>query len=252
MRRWSVLAAAILAVGGCDLLWTWLTPTPFSLAVVPTEIVDSLPGQNCVLLATYGNDDAPAVCWGDYVRVSAEAPMAAVAVEPAVIGPGEVAEISVVPDRNQLPPPEEFPEGGVTLNVTVRAERGGLVRTQTIPITVTSLEKDQVGSTARGMLDRFIPWLAENCPELGITERTVWHGTIVSPHILVVTHYLFFSDEWEVHIGWHVMIPPDDWARIELRRRYLETEYSWAFRIDSVSAEPNIFREVEPEGPLWR
>ena len=103
------------------------------------------------------------------------------------------------------------------------------------------------------MRDRFIPWLAENQPELAIDETTVWQGTIVKPHWLVVSHYLFFGDEWEMHVSWHIMIAPYDWARIELRRRFEETLPSLAFEIPSVSApEPTDVNQIEPEGILWR
>ena len=109
------------------------------------------------------------------------------------------------------------------------------------------------GTAAASMRDLFIPWLAANRAELDIDEQTEWEGTIVRPHILVVSHYLYFSDEWELHVFWHVMIPPYDWARIELRRRFEETLPSLAFEVPSVSAAgPVVVNEIEPEGYLWR
>jgi hypothetical protein len=64
-------------------------------------------------------------------------------------------------------------------------------------------------------------------------------------------HYLFFSDEWEMHVAWHIMIPPYDWVRIDLRRRYVETAPSRAFEISSRSsgAEPI---EIAPPDSMWR
>ena len=105
---------------------------------------------------------------------------------------------------------------------------------------------------AAGVRDLFVPLLADAHPELGITAETDWTGTIVSPHILVVTHYLYFSDEWEMHLFWHVMIPPHDWARLELRRRYAQTVPSLAFEIPSRSSDPLQFVSVEPSDTLWR
>jgi len=31
---------------------------------------------------------------------------------------------------------------------------------------------------------------------------------MVSPQWLVVSHYLFFSEEWEMHVEWHIMVAP--------------------------------------------
>jgi hypothetical protein len=47
------------------------------------------------------------------------------------------------------------------------------------------------------------------------------------------------------------MSPPDDWARIYLRRRWSEVHPSRAFEISSVSsgAEP---REIAPPEAVWR
>jgi len=59
--------------------------------------------------------------------------------------------------------------------------------------------------------DAFIPWLEANHPEFGITAETEWTPTIVRPHFMVVMYYLFFSDEWEMGVRWHVMISPYDY-----------------------------------------
>ncbi|HUU94355.1 MAG TPA: hypothetical protein VM487_01330 [Phycisphaerae bacterium] len=248
MFRWTYMMCAAVAFCGCDLL----PPVPFTLKVVPTEIVDSIPGQRCVLLVTVEDEAAECVLTLP-VHISASAADATVTVENQFIQPGEVAEVSVIPA------PEKSGTGqfgdqteGREITVTVRARRGTLEETATVPITISSEEEDLVGPLAEEVRDLFISWLAENRPELGITAQTVWTGTIVTPHILVVTHYLYFSPEWEMHVYWHVMIPPYDWARIELRRRFQETLPSLAFEIPSRSADPIEVNEIEPEGTLWR
>ena len=93
--------------------------------------------------------------------------------------------------------------------------------------------------------------LAENYPELGIIEDTAWNGTMVSPVWLIVSHYLFFSDEWEAHIEWHVMVPPSDWAKIDLRHWFDEVVPSYAFEISSldVASEPVA---IEVPETVWR
>jgi len=96
---------------------------------------------------------------------------------------------------------------------------------------------DEMGSLAAEIRDEFIPWLAENHPEFGITSETEWTGTIVRPHFMVVMFYLFFSEEWEMGVSWHVMVPPHDWARIYLRHRFTEVSPSYAFEISSRDAQ---------------
>lgn len=250
MFRCTLLCGLTLAIflGGCS----GIEPAAFTLKVTPEEIEDTIPGQVCVLLVTIEEDD-PAAAAGP-VTITAAAEGATAVVDHGTIAQGEVAEVSVT----MLPPqvgavdPEDESEGW-PCTALVHAARGGVSREVAVTITLTSEEEDLLAPTAAEMRDLFIPWLAENRPELGIDETTGWAGTIVKPHWLVVSHYLFFSDEWEMHVFWHVMIPPFDWARIELRRRFEETLPSRAFEIPSVSApEPVVVNQIEPEGILWR
>ena len=250
MFRYSTFFASALAVFLCGCPAPG--PATFTMKVVPEEIDDTIPGQVCVVLVTIEEED-PAATAGP-VTITATAEGATAVVDHGTLAEGEVAELSVT----MLPPevagaePADESEGW-PCHVTVRAERGSEYREVDVPITLTSEEEDLLGPTAAEMRDRFIPWLAENQPELGIDETTVWEGTIVKPHWLVVSHYLFFSDEWEMHVSWHIMIAPYDWARIELRRRFEETLPSLAFEIPSVSApEPLVVNEIQPEGVLWR
>lgn len=85
--------------------------------------------------------------------------------------------------------------------------------------------------------DLFIPWLAANRPELGITTETEWTGTYAKVLMPVVNYYLFFSKEWEMGLAFHVMIRPDDWVLIYLRHRFTEVLPSYAFVISSLAAQ---------------
>jgi len=104
---------------------------------------------------------------------------------------------------------------------------------------------------ATELRDKFIPWLAANHPELGITSQTEWTGTIVTPHIMVVMYYLFFSEDWEMGLRWHVTIPPYDWVEIYLRHRTTEVSPSYAFKISSLEAQAEP-EAIEPEELVWR
>ncbi|GAI01433.1 unnamed protein product, partial [marine sediment metagenome] len=142
------------------------------------------------------------------------------------ITPGQVAEVTVIPNEAST---------GETLTVNIKGERGGLqTETRTIVVLVG---EDTLEPYAADVRDRFIPWLAANYPEFGITTETEWTGTVVRPRILVVTFYLFFSEDWEMGVSWHVTIPPHDWTRIYLRHRATEVSPSYAFEISSLDAQ---------------
>lgn len=121
------------------------------------------------------------------------------------------------------------------MTFTIHGKRDALERRETGTLYVAEEGSvipeggDEVGSLAAEMRDEFILWLAENHPEFGITSEPGWIGTIVRPHFMVLMFYLFFSDELEMCLSWHVMMPPHDWARIYLRHRFTEETPSYAF-----------------------
>ena len=112
--------------------------------------------------------------------------------------------------------------------------------------------EDTVAEEAATLGHGFVPWLEANHPELGITSNTTWTGIVVRPIWLVVAHYLFFSDEWEMGVSWHIMIPPDDWARIYLHRRFDESKPSYAFEISSRSDEAAVPHPIDPPPEVAR
>jgi len=245
MKPLLSVSALVLLLVGCPCL---IAP-PFHLNVVPGKMNDTIPEQRCVLLVGAADGEAEGEFEGT-VHITASAPGATVIVEHQDITPGQLAEVTVIPQHSDVPMCSC--QDGRKIWVTINGEAEGCAKWVLAPITVTSEEEDLVGPEAAPVRDLFIPWLAENHPELGITAETDWTGTIVTPHILVVTHYLYFSDEWEMHVFWHVMMPPYDWARIELRRRFAETAPSLAFEIPSRSAEPIEVAPIEPSDTLWR
>jgi len=167
-------------------------------------------------------------------------------VEPSSLTPGQVSEVTVIPEEASVVQ---------ELTVTVTGQRSGEQATATKTLTVEEGDITEFSSlepTAEEMRDLFIPWLETNHPALGITSETEWTGLVVSPYILVVSHYLFFSDEWEMHVYWHVMIPPYDWAKIDLRHRFTETTYSYSFEISSRSDPAEDPHAIELPEDLWR
>lgn len=216
MRALAAVLAVGVAVTGCS---GAASDPPFELEVLPEFVNGAFPEAELVLLATVDStDDSP-------VAVTAVASGAAVVVEPGEIRPGEVAEIRVTPT---------MPTGEETLKVTVTGERGTIQRS-TEKQTPVFPDVDQLGPEARRLLDVFTGWLAAERPDLGISPATVIDGNGVAPMLLVVSHYMFESEQWEIGVAWHIMIPPDDWAEIYLRPRG-EPSPTLAFRLASRQA----------------
>jgi hypothetical protein len=231
----------------CDDTTETTTPTSpisFSINVIPVHMEDTITGQSCVFLVTVA-DEGTVTGELKPVNISATATDAKVTVGPTAIAPGSVAEVVVVTEVIL-----DTEEASRTLTVTVNGERDGIKKTETVTISVVAGE-DSAAETAAEMRDKFIPWLAENYPELNITSETEWTGTIVLPNIEVVVYYLFFSEEWEMGVRWNVTTAPDDWVRIYLRQRTVEVSPSYAFEISSVSAQEEPYT-IEPPESVWR
>jgi hypothetical protein len=237
----SILTICLIASCGVN------EAAPFSIKVIPEKIEDSISGQMCLFLVTV-TEEGPESSEGEAVNISATATDATVTVSPQAITPSQVAEVIVVPEVTLLPDEESR-----TLTVTVNGERDGIKQTETVTLDVLQdiIDPDGLSDYATELRNRFIPWLAANHPELGITEDTEWTPSVVRPHILVVMYYLFFSEEWEMGLRWHVMIPPHDWAEIYLRHRTTEVSPTYAFKISSLEAQ-NEPQAVETEEMVWR
>lgn len=211
----------------------------FNLDVIPQMLNGfSIPGQRCVFLVTIEDSEHNNA---NKITISAEADNAEIILANDEISQNQVAEITVIPEANSE---------GKTVDVKFIGTRGQKTDTETISFEVIEGEDDRQ-DTAEALRAKFTNWLADNHPELGITNDTEWTGTMVSPQWLVVSHYLFFSDEWEMHVEWHIMIAPDDWARIDLRKRFEEDSPSYAFEITSREADDEPIAIDVPD-TVWR
>lgn len=240
LGRCITVIVAIVALAGLQLACgEGSEDTAFHISVVPEQLNgDSIASQQCVFLVTISDDGQDSEL---PVSISAAAPGASVIIHHGDILVGEVAEVVVIPAQASV---------GNTVTVTITGSRGSSTDQKVVDFAVAEGEDDRQ-QYAGELLDKFVPWLAENHPDLGITVDTAWNGTMVSPIWLIVSHYLFFSDEWEAHIYWHVMIPPYDWAKIDLRHRFDELAPSYAFEISSLNATSEPVAIEVPE-TVWR
>jgi len=224
ISRYVLAAALALALTALAGACGGDAAVPFSLIVEPEFVYDAVPGSATGVLVALSNEadtDAP-------VALTAAAEGAEVRVDPPSIGAGEVAEVTVV----AAPVTAEQ-----DLELVITGRRGGLEATASRSFKVFAWEDDR-GPYARQLLGLFTSWLAENQPDLGITPSTEFSGSMVAPGLLIVSHYLFRSEEWEIGLSWHVMVPPDDWAEIYLRPRD-ELHPTLAFRLASQDAALN-------------
>ncbi len=223
-----------------------VSPSPsaaagFTMTVLPAEeptaVRMAIPGSKYVFLvaitdATGGSDAATITASATKARV--------LDIVPVVLKPGVVGEVWVAAD----PATEEL-----SASVTITAVRGGVSRTVTRTLPVFPM-KDERAADAKPHAARWLAWLAAEHPELGITADTEWEPVFVST-LLVVSHYSYWSKDWEMTVAWHNMIAPYDWTDVFLRHRGTDLLPTLAFRIDSVSggAAP---RQVELPTDLIR
>jgi hypothetical protein len=221
-RRAHVWAVAVLTiaslVSSCS--GDGSTGTLFTIEISPEFVQGAVPGSATGVLVTITNEE-PTL---DPVSLSVVADGAEVSVRPTEIREGEVAEVTLVAPATT----EEVP-----LDIVVTGRRGAVEVSATRSTVIRPFE-DSERAYADTLLGVFTSWLEENRPDLGIGPDTEFTGSFVSP-VLVVTHYLYLSDDWELGLSWHVMVPPDDWAEIYLRPRD-QLRPTLAFRLTSRQA----------------
>jgi hypothetical protein len=237
-RVQSIAVILIVVIATVSGIWYYsqsvpeTNPATFSMEVISRPIIPmkgeqeipmAMIGQRVVFLVVI-EDTGEGTGYGNAVDISATASGAAVSVNNPEIKPGEVAEVTLIPDQTST---------NKILKLTINGDRKGFKQTESFEIEVMDWQ-DDLGELAAEMRDKFVLWLANNHPELGITGETEWIGTIVNPGILVVMHYMFYSEDWEMYVTWHVTIPPYDWTKIYLRPRFTETQSTMAFEISSV------------------
>lgn len=234
----------LLLVGACSGSGTPATstrPAPTTSApngevvVSPEFIQGAIPGAEVVLLVSQDDETAGTA------TVTASASGAKVSVRPSEISDIEVAEVTVVPDATATE---------TELTVTIEVATDDTTRTVTRTASVLPWDDDR-GEQAAEILGLFTSWLAGNRPELNITPETEFEGTFLAPQLLVVSHYGFSNDEWEIGLAWHVMIPPDDFAEIYLRPRSA-LRPTLAFRIGSwqTALDKGGYQIAEVEPPF--
>lgn len=132
----------------------------------------------------------------------------------------------------------------VEVVLTITGTRGGNESTVTRTIVVMPGEDDRE-EVARDILAKFLEWFAAEHPDLGLDPETELEGSLVAPRLLVVSHYMFENEEYELGLSWHIMVAPDDWSEIYVRPKadFAPTEAyrmsSWSTALDGGDVDFN-------------
>ncbi|MDT3739297.1 MAG: hypothetical protein RO257_07325 [Candidatus Kapabacteria bacterium] len=128
-----------------------------------------------------------------------------------------VAEIIISPDKN------------IEINnyiISIIATHSG--KEKRVQVEVELFDWTQGGiETALIKRDEFKKWLVSQNSKYNsiFNQPDKFYHTY--PQILIVEHYTFLTDDYEVRICYHVMVPPDDWSFIRIRKRNsLEAEFA--------------------------
>lgn len=244
--RLSLLTLAVaLLLGACSTgASTSPSPAPspspaadFTIDVSPPDEFAAsrmaIPGSRyCFLVVVTDSSDG-----AEPVDITATAEKAAILdITPTSLAPGVVGEVCVAADATEVE---------TTGSVTITATRDGVTKIATRSLPVFPMA-DERAADARPNFERWVAWLAAEHPEYGITADTAYEPVFVST-LLVVSHYSYWFEDWEMTVAWHNMIPPDDWSEVHLRRRGVDVAPSIAFRIDSVAGEIEPREVVPPE-----
>lgn len=97
----------------------------------------------------------------------------------------------------------------------------------------------------------FITYFAQNKTHFKINTTTLWEISCNDAGLLIVEHYLFKSETWELELSCHVMIPPYDWVCAYLRPR-AEIKPIWGGMIESWNLSSSIVIETTPPDQIFR
>ena len=97
----------------------------------------------------------------------------------------------------------------------------------------------------------FLTYFSQNKPDFNINNTTHWEISCNDAGLLVVEHFLFMDEIWELELSWHVMIPPHDWVTVYLRPRS-QIKPVWGGMIESWNISSNLIIETDPPEQVFR
>lgn len=143
------------------------------------------------------------------LRLNADAALRAVLTRTTLQRDSAITEIEIHPDTSIAPG---------TYDITVYCIRTGEI--QELHLQVDVMEWSQYPAAEEiAKREAFLPWLHATHPELGDFPDQDWTRFMTYPQMLIVEHWSFVNRAWELRVCFHVMVAPDDWSMLLLRRR---------------------------------
>lgn len=121
----------------------------------------------------------------------------------------QLAEITIQPDSDAVIK---------KYSIEVIATHSGVEKKISLEVELFNWETSSF-DTAYEKLLGFKNWLESINPNYShiFKNPELYYSTY--PEILIVEHLTFISDDYEVRLSYHVMIPPYDWSKICIRKR---------------------------------
>jgi hypothetical protein len=153
----------------------------------------------------------------------------------------KIVEIFVIPNNTHL---------NKTIIIQVSVIHNDFSITNSASIEVIDWAPKNI-SGVKEMRDAFVSYFSTNLKTKGINESTIWEGLDNAPRILIVEHYLFKSEFWELELARHVTIAPHDWVKVYLRPRN-QTKPLWSGLIESWSSGNHSIITIDPPTSIFR
>ena len=136
------------------------------------------------------------------------------------------------------------------ITVTLKVNNGRSIIEETAIVDVVNWSSSFSDEIIQ-MKNTFTNFLIENYSSFIVAENSSMEFMGNAPQILIVEHYLFRSDSWELELSRHVMLVPDDWVRVYLRARN-SIQPCWAGTITSWGSGNHTIFEINPPESIYR
>ena len=137
-----------------------------------------------------------------------------------------------------------------TIEVTVIATKNKVSTSNSAYVKVVNWTMS-IDAEIYDMQNRFVLYLEENCTAYNINTSISWEAYGSAPMILIVGHYLFKSEFWEMELSRHFTMEPYDWVKIYLRSRN-SIKPIWSGMINSWLSGNYTIEIIDPPEEIYR
>jgi len=153
----------------------------------------------------------------------------------------KIVEIFLYPNENHL---------DLDITVALKVNDGKSIIQELAVVDVVNWSSS-FSNEIKQMKNTFTNFLIENYSSFTIAENESLDFMGNIPQILIVEHYLFCSDSWELELSRHVMLTPYDWVRVYLRARN-SIQPCWVGMITSWDSGNHTIIEMNPPENIFR